>query len=485
MEPTHKPLDVNAQIQAMSDQINRLRMMGNLGQSFGGLRDMYEVLGYKRNVGADDYFGVYRRQDIASRIIRAFPQATWRGNPIISDGPEKTDTSFQRDVNKLDKKLSLWSYCERADRLASIGRYGLLILGVNDGAKMSEPLVNASELHWLKAIKEQNGEISTWNQDPSSQNFGKPVLYNVTFGSSENQSSFSVTQQVHASRVIHIAEFLEEDEVYGVPRLESVFNRLQDLEKVIGGSGEMFWLGARNGLKFIADKEASFSDDERSRLEQMAEDYQHSLRRTLTGKGLSIDSIGTDVASPAAHVDALLDLIAGAVGIPKRILVGSEAGQLASSQDETNWISRIEERRMNFAEPTIIRQLLNRLVSLGVIAAPSTPEYGIDWNHDDGLSEVDRATVGNLRAQSLAAYSNSIGASLVVPETEFREKWLGLEPVPEGGFDEELPELDETDEEPLSANQLHIVKNVEHIHEHREPKAQPMTEFERELLSKL
>lgn len=459
MEPTHEPQNRDKvmanQLQTLSHQIDRLRMMSRAGLTFQGKRDLYEVLGYRRTVTPEHYFEVYRRQDIASRIIRAFPQATWRGNPVIKDGDTIEDkTEFQAAIDRLNDNVKLWSYCERVDRLSSIGRYGLLVLGVNDGSKLSEPLTAASELNWLKAIKEQNADISTWNDDPTSPDFGKPETYSVTFGDSDNQSTRAVTLPVHASRVLHIAEFLEEDEVYGVPRLESVINRLQDLEKVIGGSAEMFWLGARNGLKFIAEKEASFSDAERQRLEQMAEDYQHSLRRTLTGQGLDIQSLGTDVANPGTHIDKILDLVAGAVGIPKRILIGSERGELASSQDETNWIARIEERRINFVEPNIVRALLDRLVGLGVLPAPSDGEYEIEWEHEDGLSEKERAEIGKIRTETLAAYSNAINAPAIVPETEFRERFLGLEPEPEGGFMTELPDIEIDEDEGPEVNSL-------------------------------
>lgn len=459
MEPTHEPKNrdiiVANQLQTLSHQIDRLRMMSRAGLTFEGKRDLYEVLGYRRVVTPEHYFEVYRRQDIASRIIRAFPQATWRGNPIIKDGDKLEErTRFQQGIDALNDKVSLWSYCERVDRLSSIGRYGLLVLGVNDGSPLSEPLTAASELNWLKAIKEQNAHIATWNDDPSSPDFGKPLTYSVTFGDSDNQSTRAVTLPVHASRVLHIAEFLEEDEVYGVPRLESVINRLQDLEKVIGGSAEMFWLGARNGLKFIAEKDASFSEPERARLEQMAEDYQHSLRRTLTGQGLDIQSLGTDVANPGTHVDKILDLIAGAVGIPKRILIGSERGELASSQDETNWIGRIEERRINFVEPSIVRALLDKLVALGILEAPSDGEYEIDWEHEDGLSEKERAEIGKIRTEALATYSNAINAPAIVPETEFRENFLGLNPKPDGGFMTELPDIEPDEEEGPEINSL-------------------------------
>ena len=46
---------------------------------------------------------------------------------------------------------------------------------------------------------------------------------------------------VHWSRVIHIAENAGGTGVYGLPRLQSVYNRLEDLLKIMAGSGESAW----------------------------------------------------------------------------------------------------------------------------------------------------------------------------------------------------------------------------------------------------
>ena len=53
---------------------------------------------------------------------------------------------------------------------------------------------------------------------------------------------------VHWSRVIHIAENAGGTGVYGLPRLQSVYNRLEDLLKIMAGSGESAWRLLYKGL---------------------------------------------------------------------------------------------------------------------------------------------------------------------------------------------------------------------------------------------
>ena len=84
-----------------------------------------------------------------------------------------------------------------------------------------------------------------------------------------------------------------------------------------------------------------------------------------------------------------MKLISAASGIPLRIMTGSERGELASTQDDGNWASRIEERQLHFAEPMILRPLIDRLIELRALPEPSDGEYQLN---DYRLASVGSAT---------------------------------------------------------------------------------------------
>ena len=64
-------------LQVFAEMFQRLTMT-RAGITFSGRRDLYETLGYLRTLRYEDYYQRYRRGCIASRIIDAFPAATWR-----------------------------------------------------------------------------------------------------------------------------------------------------------------------------------------------------------------------------------------------------------------------------------------------------------------------------------------------------------------------------------------------------------------------
>lgn len=421
---------------ALSDIMMRAGLAARMGKQFGGLRDLYETLGYKLQLQYDDYYVKYDRQDISRRIVDAPASATWRNVPVVKeDDDENKDTAFEEAWKTLAKKLKVWHYLERTDRLAGIGRYAVLVIGVKNSGAMDTPLElgrlkSPDDILFLATYSEKNAVINKWVTDTTNPRFGRPEQYQIDFAGdlrAEGTLGFSATpQNVHHSRVLHVADGLLEDEVMGRPRLKNVMNLLDDLAKVVGGSAEMFWRGAYKGLHADLRDGHEFADGgDADKVSAEIDEYIHGLRRFIRTKGININSLGSDVASPQYHFEAILSLIAGATGIPKRVLLGAERGELASSQDETNWNAIIHERQLHFAEPLVLRPFIDRLIELGALPEPKDP-YEIEWPNLFELDEKGKAEVAEKKAsvvQKLAPFDTDT----VVTREEIRTM-IGLDP---------------------------------------------------------
>ena len=106
-----KPLDKTAGLQLMMqtvivDQLKRRGQLGRRGKQYGDKRDLYNVLGYIFNPLVEDYWQLFLRQDLAKRIVKAAPIATWRNPPVIQETANPTrDTEFEKAVDTLVKRL--------------------------------------------------------------------------------------------------------------------------------------------------------------------------------------------------------------------------------------------------------------------------------------------------------------------------------------------------------------------------------------------
>lgn len=411
-------------LQIMSALTQRAGISASLGKSFGGDRDLYTALGYKLLPTFADYMGRYKRQDIAQAIIDAPVRACWRQVPEITESEDKP-TDFEIKWIDLVGRRSVFHYLSRCDRLSSIGEYAVLLLGFDDGIELNEEVTHASDLLYLMPYSQDAASIDKYDEDTKSERYGQVNQYKINM--SVGTSGTSISKQVHWSRVIHVSQGNLVTEVFGIPRLECVLNRLEDLERISGGSAEMFWRGAFPGLAFKLDKLAEFDDQKQSlsELKDQVDEYIHGLRRDLRLQGITVESIAQQVADPSHHVSMLLDLIAAAVRIPKRILMGSERGELASSQDEKNWALHIDGRRQEHCEAKILRPLINRLVDVKVLPKPKEG-YTVNWPDILTASDKEKAEVGAIKTKALKDYVDALGAAEVLPVSIFLKDILGF-----------------------------------------------------------
>jgi hypothetical protein len=430
------------------------------GTQFDGRRDLYNILGYPPEIHFQDYVEKYRRQDIAGKIVDLPPQDTWRKPPVITDGDEDTTlptprSAFLQGVKFLVEKRRLWHYLQRVDRLAGVGRYAVLLVGTRGDSDIKDDLAPNSlsgpgDVIYLSVFSEGSAQITSLQRDPQSERFGLPLLYTLNLG----EGLGSVT--AHWSRVLHVAEDLLEDEIYGMPRLERVYNRLEDLLKVIGGGSEASWKNMDRGIHAdVRDGFADLDEDSGKKLSDEIDEYIHGLRRFIRTQGVDLKPLGSDVVDPTGIFNATIALISAACDIPQRILMGSERGELASSQDQANWAGVIASRQTQHAEPAILRPFLDRLILSGALPKPSSGIYGVQWASLFELNELEKAKIAETYANAIAKVAPAGSADIIVPPDEFREKFLNLSPrrAEQDLLDEEdALNLDDEPEEDANGN---------------------------------
>src|SRR3972149_6035814 len=143
-----RPTFMLAALRHMSNSmlLGRAKLAAALGQTFGGDRDMYTVLGYKKVLDYDYFDALYTRQDIAGRIVDLPAQSTWKKGPEVrdTDNPD-VETEFEMAWESLVRKLRVWHYFRRADQVAGIGQYGVLFLGLPGPLESPAAPVNGAE----------------------------------------------------------------------------------------------------------------------------------------------------------------------------------------------------------------------------------------------------------------------------------------------------------------------------------------------------
>lgn len=445
--------------------ISRAQARGIFGEGTNGQRDIDKECRYPLYPQAVDYMKLYTRGDISARLVEILPKATWERLPeVYEDEDEETETEFELKWGRVVKAHKLWSKIYRADVVSGIGRYGGLFLGLPGASDLPAPgwddvgekwgkVPAGTKLAYVRVVGEAGCRV-TLQTNPESTRFGEPLYY--TFQVTQEGSSGDGLQQretkpndlkVHHSRIVHLADNLLTSEVFGLPRIERGLNRVMDIRKVVGGSGEMLWKGGFPGISVEQPSTTNPVDLSAEDVQEVKDQlalFQEGLQRYLALNQLTAKTLLGQIADPTGHVDVNLRLLAIAYDIPMRILMGAEAGHLASTQDKSDWLDSIGRRRTEYAGPMVLEPLIARLQRVGVLpSAPISeedadtyetgclplPESGecpvIKWPDLYVQSETEKADVLTKRTKALSDYVGS-NAKLLIPPLEFLIKFMGF-----------------------------------------------------------
>jgi len=435
---TSRPVADNRDLMVLGAYIARQQMAARMGETaFGTDRSFYQVLGYPRTLEFKDFLQLYERHDVAGRLVDLPAEDTWRKPPRVSEGTDG-ETEFTKAWDFLVRKRRVFAKLATADKLSGVGRYGVLLIGVRDGGSLDKPIKEGTikgpkSVLYLRPFHEGDAEIEEWETNSQDERYGLPVMYSVQVRDDDEQN-------VHWSRVLHLAENKGSNEAYGLPRLQRAYNQFIDKLKLGGGVAEAIWYAMRPGMA-ITEKEgydpAGLMDDD-TFVEEVKR-YMHDPARILRLVGAEITEIAPPrMLDPSGAADVNLGYIASSQAIPKRVLIGSAQGELAAAKEDLRqWYAHVGYRQKSYAEPEILRAFVDRLIWMGALPTPTggadayyvgtkDPEGQYRWPTLHELDDLELAEVRENKAVAAKALSDPMGAYPM--DDNEKRAMLGLEP---------------------------------------------------------
>lgn len=386
--------------------ISRAALSSRLGTQFNGERDLYKTFGYPQNPGYDEYKNLFDRQGLANRLVSILPNDVWSTDPILIDGDSRSDnlddsaSPFVKGWAELLERLPVTTAFRDADIMCGYSRYAIVLLGAA-GDDLEQPAENGA-LAFLQPLDERQAAVDSYITDIKSPLFGMPEYYNITWTDPNNGGPvFDVTggSRVHYSRVIHIAHDRMGSRAFGTPGMKAIINRLYDIEKVTGGGAEAAWLAVYKGLLLTAKEGAELpaagsqaADD----LKSAVMDYINQIQRVAVLDNVDVHDLGIQTVDIRSMFDVLIEDLSGSKGVPQRKLLGSERGELASSQDMREWNSRTTSERTNQSEPVSLKPFITWCIQHKILKPPQSGKFSFAWQdvYPETLKEkADRALV--------------------------------------------------------------------------------------------
>lgn len=152
------------------------------GSSSCDLKELWQACGYGDidNINPQWYRTLYDTFSIANRICRLLPAETWQAPPsVYEDEDADSITEFEQAWDDLPKGLAsggqtwhldeegsvIWSYLEDLDVLSGIGSFGVMLLGIDDGKNLQDP-VDGIQVLDVNAPSKETGKKKAISDTP-------------------------------------------------------------------------------------------------------------------------------------------------------------------------------------------------------------------------------------------------------------------------------------------------------------------------------
>lgn len=399
--------------------------------------DHYKDFGFPEVLDFDTVYKAYLRNGIGRAAIDKTIAKTWQDNPFLlekerdgSEGAATEETVLEKQIRERFDALRVWQHLAETDARGMVGKYSAAILRLADGKQLREPAdrVPGGLDGLVEIIPAWEGQLSVsqWDQDETSETYGQPLMFQFNEANVETGKSNHRQFQVHPSRVI---VWSKTGTVHGRSALEPGFNDLLTIEKIVGAGGEGFWKNAKGAPVLEMDKDMQLTlpagtspQDYADEMTKQVESWQQGFDKMLLLKGIEAKALNVTLPSPEHFFLVALQSFAASMMIPLKVLVGSQTGERASTEDSDEWAQTNMSRRANFVVPNIL-VLARRLVEFGIL--PDGKDWFVDW------ADLTEASMGEKieRASKMADVNQKTGDGEWVFTPDEIRKAVGYEPL--------------------------------------------------------
>ncbi len=361
--------------------------------------DHYRDFGYPLSLTFLQFHQMYARNGLARAGIEKTVGKTWQDSPFLlekerdgSEGTKTKETPLEKEIRRRFDDLRLWQHLAEGDRRSLVGNYAGVILRLADSKRFQEPVdtVPGGLAGLVELIPAWEGQltVSSWDTDEESPNYGQPTQFQFNeaqVGDTAGGATANKTRSfnIHPDRVL---VWSKDGTVHGSSLLEPGYNDLLTLEKISGAGGEGFWKNAKSAPVLEVDKEMNVSEMAKAmgiapeaiadKMSEQVDDWNKGFDKMLMVQGMQAKTLGITLPSPEHFFNIALQAFAASVGIPLKILVGSQTGERASTEDAREWAQTIMSRRTSQTIPNIMA-LVRRLERFNIL--PPGKDWFVDW----------------------------------------------------------------------------------------------------------
>jgi hypothetical protein len=153
--------------------------------------------------------------------------------------------------------------------------------------------------------------------------------------------------------------------------------------------------------------------------------YENGLQRWFGLTNAHANSLSPQVQSPKDHISTQLEQITIFFACPMRVFMGSERGELASTQDAEAWNNRLMRRMKNYLTPFLVKPFVIRLIQIGALPLPRDGKFKASWEDLNTQTESEKADVAGKWLSNISSYLSGNLESILTPQ-DMLQKYAGM-----------------------------------------------------------
>lgn len=405
---------------------------------------LYRDFGYPESLEFKNYYQAYERNGLAKAGVCRPIETCWQEFPALLEKEDTHDkTQAEKDLAAAFERLGFWSHMSEADKYSRIGEYSGVIFRYRDSKPMSEPVDRvAGGLEGIaEVIPALQGQLepAEFYSDQAKENYGQVKMWQYNESGVVTDSNNTKMRQfmVHPDRV-HV--WSKTGGIYDEPILKAGFNDLLTMQKIIGAGGEGFWKNAkaapvlnmapdanlRQFAEMIGAVDSNGSGDVSGipdKLDEIIGDWQKGYDQMLMLQGMEAKAVSISMPQPQEFFLSAAQSFAASLSIPLKILVGSQSGERASTEDAKEWSKTCNSRRTNYIKPNLMRMIREKFVRVGILPAA---DWYLLWGDLTEATTTEKTEIATKMAAINKQYEGS-GDGPIFTADEIRET-MGWKP---------------------------------------------------------
>lgn len=426
---------MNAMTRIVNSVQRRLDRMFPAHFSGSTKHDHFVDFGWPEQLDFSKLYRMYDRNGLAAAAVDKTVAKTWQDEPTIWETEKPKESELEARIRKRFVALRVWQMLAEADRRSMVGDYAGVILRYRDDKSFDQPVGRVGGgLDGLAGVIpawQSQLTVSEWDDDPQSEGYGTPRMFEFNEAALGSEARSARAFRVHPDRVLI---WSDDGTVNCRSALRPGYNDLLDAEKIKGAGGEGFWKTSRGAPVIEAAAGLSPADVARNMgievkdvldtINDQIESFNAGFDKGLMLGGMTAKPMHIVLPSPEHFFAAPVNSFAASFLMPVKILLGSQTGERASTEDAEEWAQTCMSRRVNRCRP-LIHELVMRLVRFGMLPVKDWTVGWADLTEASASEKIERAAkMAEINAKS----GGAMGGEVVFTDDEIREV-VGFKPL--------------------------------------------------------